>query len=168
MAACGSGLSVSFIATPPPPAVLASSTSSNGTSGSGSSQRRSKNQRCSSDDELLAGLTCSCSVFVLFSTSHVLFASLLSVVSIVVSDPAPDPDPSLCLGLRICNYFLRICILSSTSKINKIKGMDRSFKLRSKSRLIRSVIINWRLGSFFYLILNGLHHKLSKKPSDAA
>ncbi len=49
-----------------------------------------------------------------------------------------------------------------------IKGMDRPFKLRSKSRLIRSVMTNWRLGNFFYFILNGLYHKIGKKRSDAA
>jgi hypothetical protein len=30
-----------------------------------------------------------------------------------------------------------------------MKGMDRPFQLRGKSRLIRSVITNWRLGNFF-------------------
>jgi hypothetical protein len=48
------------------------------------------------------------------------------------------------------------------------KGIDRPFKLRGESRLIRSVITNWMLGKFFYLILKGLHHKISKKPWDAA
>jgi hypothetical protein len=49
-----------------------------------------------------------------------------------------------------------------------IKGIDRSFELRGEIRLIRSVMRNWRLGNFFYLILNGLHHKISKKPIVAA
>ncbi len=35
------------------------------------------------------------------------------------------------------------------------KGIDRSFKLRGKSRLIRSVMTNWRLGNYFYFILKG-------------
>jgi hypothetical protein len=34
--------------------------------------------------------------------------------------------------------------------------------------LIRSLLLNWRLGYFFYLILKGLLHKISKKPLDAA
>ena len=33
--------------------------------------------------------------------------------------------------------------------IHNVKGMDQPFKLRGKSRLIRSVITNWRLGNFF-------------------
>ncbi len=47
------------------------------------------------------------------------------------------------------------------------KGIDRPFELRGESRLIRSVITNWMRGNFFYLILKGLHHKISKKPWDA-
>jgi hypothetical protein len=50
----------------------------------------------------------------------------------------------------------------------EVKGIDRSFELRGKIRFIRSVMTNWRLGNFFYLILNGLHHKISKKPIVAA
>jgi hypothetical protein len=50
----------------------------------------------------------------------------------------------------------------------EVKGIDRSFELRGEIRLIRSVMTNWRLGNFFYLILNGLHHKISKKPIVAA
>ncbi len=50
----------------------------------------------------------------------------------------------------------------------KVKGIDRSFELRGEIRLIRSVMINWRLGNFFYFILKGHHHKISKKPIDAA
>jgi hypothetical protein len=48
------------------------------------------------------------------------------------------------------------------------KGIDRSFEFRGEIRLIRSVMTNWRLGNFFFLILNGLHHKISKKPIVAA
>jgi hypothetical protein len=51
---------------------------------------------------------------------------------------------------------------------NKLKGIDRSFELRGEIRLIRSVMKNWRLGNFFYFILKGHHHKISKKPIDAA
>ncbi len=54
-------------------------------------------------------------------------------------------------------------------KINGlVKGIDRPFGGRVKSRLIRSLLINWRLGNFFFLILNGVHHKISKKAIDAA
>jgi len=50
----------------------------------------------------------------------------------------------------------------------EVKGIDRSFELRGNIRLIRSVMTNWRLGNFFYVILKGLHHKMSKKPIVAA
>jgi hypothetical protein len=66
------------------------------------------------------------------------------------------------------------CVVSFDLKIRNFplkryfKGIDRSFELRGKIRYIRSVMTNWRLGSFFYLILNGLHHKISKKPIVAA
>jgi hypothetical protein len=43
------------------------------------------------------------------------------------------------------------------------KGMDRLFGGGVDSILIRSVFVNWRLGIFFYLILNCLHHTISKK-----
>ncbi len=43
------------------------------------------------------------------------------------------------------------------------KGIDRPFGGGVESILIRSVFVNWRLGKNFYLILNGLHHKISKK-----
>jgi len=49
-----------------------------------------------------------------------------------------------------------------------LKGIDRSFELRGESRLIWSVMTNWRLGKFFYFILKGHHHKISKNPLDAA
>jgi hypothetical protein len=48
------------------------------------------------------------------------------------------------------------------------KGIDRPFGEGVKSRLIRSLLINWRLGNFFFLLLNGFHHKISKKPTDPA
>ncbi len=47
------------------------------------------------------------------------------------------------------------------------KGIDRSFKLKGESRLIWSVMTNWRLGNFFYFILKGHHQKISKRPLDA-
>ncbi len=49
-----------------------------------------------------------------------------------------------------------------------VKGIDRSFELRGEIRLIRSVMTNWRLGNFFYFILKGHRHKISKKPIVAA
>ncbi len=51
-----------------------------------------------------------------------------------------------------------------------LKGIDRSFRGGVKSSLIRTLFINWRLGNFFLLILKGFHfhHKISKKPIDAA
>jgi hypothetical protein len=51
---------------------------------------------------------------------------------------------------------------------NGLKGIDRSFELRCEIRLNRFVMTNWRLGNFFYFILKGQHHKISKKPIDAA
>ncbi len=47
-----------------------------------------------------------------------------------------------------------------------LKGIDRPFGEGVKSRLIRSLLINWRLGNFFFLLLNRFHHKISKKPTD--
>jgi hypothetical protein len=46
---------------------------------------------------------------------------------------------------------------------NAFKGIDRPFGGGVESILIQSVFVNWRLENFFYLILNGLHHKISKK-----
>jgi hypothetical protein len=48
------------------------------------------------------------------------------------------------------------------------KGIDRPFRGRVESILIRSLLVNWRLGYFLNLILKGLLHKISKKPLDAA
>jgi hypothetical protein len=44
-----------------------------------------------------------------------------------------------------------------------IKGIDRPFGGGVESILIRSLLVNWKLGYFFYLILKGLLHKISKK-----
>jgi hypothetical protein len=49
--------------------------------------------------------------------------------------------------------------------IETVKGIDRSFELRGEIRLIRSVMTNWRLGNFFYLILNGLPQDQQKTNS---
>jgi hypothetical protein len=57
---------------------------------------------------------------------------------------------------------------SSNNLINLFKGIDRSFELRGESRLNRFVMTNWRPGNFFYFTLKGFHHKISKKPKDAA
>jgi hypothetical protein len=57
---------------------------------------------------------------------------------------------------------------------NRLRGLifslpfDRPFRGGVESILIRFLMVNWRLGYFFYLILKGLHHKISKKPLDAA
>ncbi len=48
------------------------------------------------------------------------------------------------------------------------KGIDRPFQGGVESILIRSLLVNWRLGYFLNLILKGLPHKISKKPLDAA
>ncbi len=55
-------------------------------------------------------------------------------------------------------------------KVNflEVKGIDRPFGEGVKSRLIRCLLINWRLGNCFFLLLNGFHHKISKKPTDPA
>ncbi len=68
---------------------------------------------------------------------------------------------------QICvfNCQLTKCALGDRSLKVRI---DRSFELRGEIGLIRSVMANWRLGNFFYLILNGLHHKISKISIDAA
>ncbi len=39
--------------------------------------------------------------------------------------------------------------------------------MRGEIRLNRFVMTNWKLGNFFYFILKGYHHKISKKPIDA-
>jgi hypothetical protein len=54
------------------------------------------------------------------------------------------------------------------SRVCPIKGIDRSFELRGEIRLICFVITNWRLGIFLKFILKGHHHKIIKKPQDAA
>ncbi len=57
-------------------------------------------------------------------------------------------------------------------EINKliffIKGIDRPFRGGVESILIRSLLVNWRLGHFLNLILKGLLHKICEKPLDAA
>jgi hypothetical protein len=68
-------------------------------------------------------------------------------------------------GVPLEQLWLRI---QSPFFLCTLKGIDRSFELRGESRLIWSVMTNWRLGIFFYFILNGHHHKISKKPLDAA
>jgi hypothetical protein len=52
--------------------------------------------------------------------------------------------------------------------VELLKGIDRPFRGRVESILIRSLLVNWRLGYFLNLILKGLLHKISKKPLDAA
>jgi hypothetical protein len=52
--------------------------------------------------------------------------------------------------------------------VQTLKGIDRPFRGGVESILIRSLLVNWRLGYFLNLILKGLLHKISKKPLDAA
>ncbi len=42
------------------------------------------------------------------------------------------------------------------------QNWTKTFGRRVESRLIRSVQIKWRLGYFFYFILNGFHHRIGK------
>ncbi len=64
---------------------------------------------------------------------------------------------------------LSLCTAMKGRCESNIKGIDRPFQGGVKSSLIRSLFINWRLGNFFLsLILKGFHHKISKKPKDAA
>ncbi len=74
------------------------------------------------------------------------------------SSPTHSPSPVVKLSLFLC---LPVCRRASLHK--HVKGIDWPFGGGVESILIRSVFVNWRLGNFFYLILNGLHHKISKK-----
>jgi hypothetical protein len=70
-------------------------------------------------------------------------------------------------GLEVQRTIL--CANGTLMLTNKsFKGIDRPFGGGVESILIRSVFVNWRLGNFCYLILNGLHHKISKKVLYAA
>ena len=77
-----------------------------------------------------------------------------------------ESKSSLLLFYIVSTTFIPEKILSE--KGVEVKGIDRSFELRGEIRLIQSVLTNWMLGNFFYLILNGLDHKISKKPIVAA
>jgi hypothetical protein len=68
---------------------------------------------------------------------------------------------SLYLNLSSNKTIAKTLLISYT-----FKGIDRPFGGRVKSRLIQSLLINWRLGNFYFLILNGVHHKISKKAID--
>jgi hypothetical protein len=59
-----------------------------------------------------------------------------------------------------------IMIINGTTR--PVKGIDRPFRRGVESILIQSLLVNWRLGYFFNLILKGLLHNISKKPLDAA
>ena len=77
------------------------------------------------------------------------------------------------LNFRVDSLIAEICAVLTHSAPEKnaprvLKGIDRSFELRCEIRLNRFVMTNWRLGNFFYFILKGQHHKISKKPIDAA
>ncbi len=60
-------------------------------------------------------------------------------------------------------FHAKSVFLAVNASLCWLKGIDRPFGGGVESILIRSVFVNWRLGKFFYLILNGLHHKISKK-----
>jgi hypothetical protein len=46
----------------------------------------------------------------------------------------------------------------ATLILDQFKGIDQPFELRGESRLMKSIMINWRLGNFFLLV-----QKISKK-----
>ncbi len=75
------------------------------------------------------------------------------------------------VGAMRCNTFYCYGLVADIARSKSqqgivIKGIDQSLELRGEIKLIRSVMTNWRLGNFFYLILNG--PKISKKPIVAA
>ncbi|MFN9979515.1 MAG: hypothetical protein ACK53Y_06360, partial [bacterium] len=77
-------------------------------------------------------------------------------------------DDNYCTTTVLYNVHSSIKILQSRQLTLGLKGIDRPFGGGVESILIRSILVNWRLGYFFYLILKGLRHKISKKPVDAA
>jgi hypothetical protein len=84
-----------------------------------------------------------------------------------------NPPTILQLRVHMLSLVFDLSILRSSYNVpesskKNIKGIDRPFRGWVKSSLIRSLFINWRLGNFFLLILKGFHHKISKKPIDAA
>jgi hypothetical protein len=62
-----------------------------------------------------------------------------------------------------CTLYNPVLLMLNVKTISSLKGINRPFGGGVESILIRSVFVNWRLGKFFLLILNGLHHKISKK-----
>jgi hypothetical protein len=48
------------------------------------------------------------------------------------------------------------------------KGIDRPFGWKVESIVIRSVLVNWRLGYFFISHFKGPSSQVQKKPLDAA
>ncbi len=64
-------------------------------------------------------------------------------------------------------FFLSLEFLQAGLRRNKkrfhIEGIDRPFGGGVESILIRFLMVNWRFGYFFNLILKGLLHKISKK-----
>jgi hypothetical protein len=101
------------------------------------------------------------------------------------SGPNSDPDPPACNAWMLKPFLKRqncpnsvtnhqtSVLLRKLSVLTEVrglalKGIDRPFQGGVKNSLIRSLFINWRLGNFFSLILKGFHHKISKKPKDAA
>jgi hypothetical protein len=58
-----------------------------------------------------------------------------------------------------------VCILQffiPPSLFARFKGIDHQFRGGVESTLIRSLLVNWRLGYFLNLILKGLLQKISK------
>jgi hypothetical protein len=54
-----------------------------------------------------------------------------------------------CCWRSNCSWYPLYCLFLSTL----FKDIDRPFELRGESRLIWSIMTNWRLANFFYLIL---------------
>jgi hypothetical protein len=65
-------------------------------------------------------------------------------------------------GLGHGMNFLGRPIILNRYVLSVFKGIDLPFGGGVESILVQSVFVNWRLGIFFF-ILNGLHHKISKK-----
>jgi hypothetical protein len=73
--------------------------------------------------------------------------------------------------LETKTYFKIEVNYSSCGLYRVLKSIDRSFELRGEIRLIGSEMRLEETGGsaiFLNLILNGLHHKISKKPIVAA
>jgi hypothetical protein len=73
---------------------------------------------------------------------------------------------------------MKICLIGECAESHEentpncqcvwLKGIDRPFKLKGESRLIRSVITNWMLRKFFSSHFKGSSSQDQQKPWDAA